>query len=221
MIEPHVFPRDVLADAPWTRAAMAPPKKIELAWSGARSANFGKLPGWKAPLWRWVEGGVELLRPQGRWRASVEGAPRDMMLFERESVGWMSRRGIEALARARQGVWFDQNGVPTRPADADVEARAPRALQGQADSSGCLARWELSDDGRALAWLDDSFEAGPLSCRPRAPWMVVSDGKRKVAYWVGPAHWAWPMMDKGLLLLVLGRGGGWEKEAVLRPIMMG
>lgn len=177
------------------------------------------LPGWKAPLWRWAGGGLEILRPEGHWVLQMSRR-ESFTWLEAGRKGWMASRGVLVSDAAKSGVWFDQQGWPQRPEDLDEAQKSPWTLAGEVDGSGVLAKWELQDDATALAWLDDSFQSGPFTCKARRPWMVVSNGKKRIAYWVGNEHWAWAMMDRGLLRLMMGRGGGWETEAIFKPLML-
>lgn len=213
-------PRGVAEAGSWRAAMGRDPETLDLRWEGAGEAVFPRLPGWKAPLWRVEDGSLELLRPEGRWRARLDGAPESFLLRQEGAGGWMSGRGILARREPMGGVWFDQHGI-AQPLEAlDAEARAPKELAGLAQASGQWARWELTPEGKALGWLDDSFERGPFSVRDRKPYLVVSDGARMVAYWMGATHWAWPMVERGLLLVCTGRGGGWEPERCYAPVLI-
>lgn len=204
----------------WVAAEASHPEILCISWTG-RTGLFDPLPSWRAPLWRLAGGALELLVPEGRYRAELPLAQaKALRLFARGARGWCSKRGICINLEARPGVWFDQHGIAQRAADLDEMSMAPQSLA-CVDASGQLARWELTDEGLALAWLDDSFPRGPFSVRMRSPWLIVSNGSVKVAYWVGPSHWCWPMAERGLLRLMTGRGGGWEPEAIHRPVMMG
>lgn len=204
----------------WTAALSMKPEPVALRWVKAGEAQFPRLPGWKSPLWRVEAGRLELLRPEGRWWVSLEGAPEAFILRQEGAQGWMSKRGILALRESAGGAWFDQHGMAQEIERLDAEARAPRGLSELVQASGQWARWELTPEGKALGWLDDSFEHGPFSVRDRNPYLVVSDGGRKVAYWMGPSHWAWPMVERGMLLVCTGRGGGWEAERCYAPVLI-
>jgi hypothetical protein len=218
MIESLSGPREGLALPPWSQAERSVPQELPLVWISGRRAEFMGLRGWRAPLWRRVEDGVEILRPEGRWFARAPET--EFLMVEAGADGWLSKRGIWIpQSETLSGAWRDQHGVAQRISELDATG-VPEGLEGIATGRGELARWELSEDGRAVAWLDDSFERGPFACRRRAQWLIVSDGAKKIAYWVGQNHWAWPMMERGMLSLLTGRGGGWETEREHRPIVM-
>lgn len=205
----------------WLAASQGQALPLSIALSGPSGAAFPKLPGWKAPLWRPEGALLLLLRPEGLWRAHHAGLPERFALRERGAGAWSGARGlpIDLSRRLPEGVWLDQQGLAQSPWRMDREAAAPPELAGRAEASGGFARWELTEDGRALGWLDDSFERGPFSAQPRAPWLVVSDGSRKVAYWMGPTHWAWAFVERGMFSLRVGRGGGWEQERDYKPVV--
>lgn len=204
----------------WERAALAPARPLALIMEAPARAVFEPLPGWKAPLWRSMEGALEFLRPEGLWRADASNLPRRLFLHQRGASGWCSGRGMSIDLAVRPGVWFDQHGIAQRPEGLDQEASPPSELGGEAHASGAFARWELTEDGRAIGWLDDSFEKGPFSARVRTPRLLVSDGTRKVAYWLGESHWAWAFVAKGKFSLLTGRGGGWEPERDYQPVVI-
>lgn len=205
----------------WSAAASMVPVHIEARWVSELEAWFEPLPGWKAPLWRPETRGVMLLRPEGVWSVGVpESANSSFVLRQRGATGWLSARGLRIDMNARPGVWFDQHGIAQRVEQIEQEMMPPPELAGEAQACGMFARWELTDDGRAMGWLDDSFERGPFSVRARGPHLLVSDGSRKVAYWMGVSHWAWPMIERGLFSLRTGRGGGWEPEREYKPVVI-
>jgi hypothetical protein len=202
----------------WARAARGNAQTLNLEWVDEDLALFDPLPGWKSPLWR-VEGGcLELLRPEGLWRADLKGRASPFRARERGAEGWSSRRGVE-IDPTLQTCWRAQFGARACPHGLDAAMEPPAECE-KAHASGELAKWELTEEGGALAWLDDAFERGPLSCSRAGPYLLVSNGAMKVAYFVGAAHWAWPMVDRGLLSVRLGRGGGWEPEREMRPIVL-
>lgn len=205
----------------WIFAAeLAAAEEIELFEIDFGIFAFDPLPGWKAPLWRISDGFIELLRPEGRWRCHLPVGASSFLLLEHGAEGWMSRRGIRIDARrAADSRWRDQNGVPQSPRILSEMAAPPEELEGRAHALGEMARWELMEDGSALGWLDDSFERGPFSCRRDGDYLVVSNGSKKIAYAIGAQHWSWPMLERGLLRLMTGKGGGWEPEQLYRPIV--
>lgn len=206
-------------DDGWAAASASQAEIVAWRRIGPEELEVQALPGWKSPLWRWVGRGLEILRPEGNWLLPM--VRRESFRWrEANRKGWMASRGVWVDAAAKEGVWFDQHGWPQRPGDLDEAQRSPWSLGREADGSGVLAKWELQDDATALAWLDDSFEWGPFTCKTRRPWLIVSNGKKRIAYWVGNEHWAWAMMDRGLLRLMMGRGGGWEAEAIVKPLML-
>lgn len=204
----------------WRPAEAAHASDIEIFEIDFGIYAFEPLPGWKAPLWRICEGYLELLRPEGRWRSAMPAGAPSFLLIENGADGWMSRRGIRIEAgRMGDSRWRDQNGVPQTAKSLSEMARPPEELDGRAQAYGEMARWELMEDGSALGWLDDSFKAGPFSCRRDGDYLVISNGEKKVAYGIGAQHWVWPMMERGMLRLMTGRGGGWEPEKTYSPIV--
>jgi hypothetical protein len=213
-------PLGVPKSGSWRAALDAPEKKLSLDWTAESEAKFQRLPGWKAPLWRMLAGRLELLRPEGRWVANIQGAPESFVLRQEGAHGWLSGRGVPVSLKSMEGVWFDQHGIAQSIDRLDAEAQPPVELAGLVQASGQWARWELTPEGKALGWLDDSFEHGPFSVRDHKPYLVVSDGEKMVAYWMGETHWAWPMVERGLLLVCTGRGGGWETERAYAPVLI-
>ena len=203
----------------WAQAARGEAKPLDLEWIGPDLACFDPLPGWKAPLWRVRDGALEILRPQGLWRARLEGRAQPFVAMPRAALGWSSRRGLEVDPRL-DGAWRSQLGERVDPSALDAAMLAPLGMEALVDGSGELAKWELGEDGSAIAWLDDAFERGPLSCARERAFLLVSNGERKIAYYVGSSHWAWPMFERGQLVLRLGRGGGWEPERDVKPIFL-
>ena len=205
----------------WLTASLGRPMPLSLTRTNASEAVVPKLAGWKAPLWRPEFNHVLLLRPEGLWTIDASALADRFTLRERGAGAWSGSRGLP-IDQARQlpeGVWLDQQGQAQTPWRLDREIETPKELMGRVESSGSFARWELTEDGRALGWLDDAFERGPFSVRPDLPWLIVSDGARKVAYWMGPTHWAWAFVDRGMFSLRVGRGGGWEFERDYKPVV--
>ena len=214
-----------LKEPSWVRSAQSVPQPLPVTYfddDGVVMIEAGALLGWKAPLWSKRDHHIHLLRPEGCWCFKIPPERSLIKVFEQGADGWSSRRGIHIHLHAPEGVWFDQYGSPVFLSELD-QSISPITDDFLSDlhihATGAFCKWELSDENKAIAWLDDSFEHGPFTLRLRGPWLIISNGQKKIAYWIGSTHWARPMVKKGLIQLLIGRGGGWETEALFDPLV--